>query len=53
MIMDWREMAAYHANAELHLLESSDHGLSDFAQHLGLVLAFLGLAEASSGAASR
>ena len=43
-VLDWREMARQHAGARLHLLEGSDHGLSDFADHLPAVLAFLGLA---------
>jgi uncharacterized protein len=42
-LLDWREMAARHPGAQVKLLEGSDHGLSDFEQHLPDVLGFLGL----------
>jgi predicted esterase YcpF (UPF0227 family) len=42
-LLDWREMAARYAGARLRLLEGSDHGLSDFADHLPEVLDFLQL----------
>ena len=43
-VLDWREMAARYAGAQLHLLEGGDHALSDFDAHLPLVLDFLKLA---------
>jgi uncharacterized protein len=42
-LLDWREMTARHAGAHTLLLEGSDHGLSDFEQHLPFVLNFLHL----------
>lgn len=42
-LLDWREMAARHAGAQLRLVEGSDHALSDFDDHLPALLAFLGL----------
>ncbi len=42
-LLDWREMAARYASARVVLLEGGDHALSDFAEHLGTVVAFCGL----------
>ena len=42
-VLDWREMHARYAGARIQLLEGGDHALSDFAQHLDEVCAFLGL----------
>ncbi|NLZ41240.1 MAG: esterase [Comamonadaceae bacterium] len=44
-LLDWREMAAHCAGAQILLLEGSDHALSDFAQHLPAVLRFLRLGD--------
>ena len=43
-VLDWREMVARYPQAQLRLLEGGDHGLSDFAEHLGAVTQFLQLA---------
>ena len=43
-VLDWREMHARYASANLHVLEGGDHAISDFEQHLPTVMAFLGLA---------
>jgi len=43
-VLDWTEMRARYADAQLHIVEGSDHGLSDFDQHLPVLLDFLGLA---------
>ena len=43
-VLDWREMLARYPQAQVTLLEGSDHGLSDFAQHLPAVARFLQLA---------
>jgi hypothetical protein len=48
-LLDWREMQARYLGAHLHLIDGGDHALSDFALHLPLVMAFLGLDPASSG----
>ncbi len=42
-LLDWREMAARYAGARVKLLEGSDHGLSDFDEHLPDILHFLQL----------
>jgi len=43
-VLDWREMSARYAGAQLQLLEGGDHALSDFDAHLPLILDFLALA---------
>ena len=43
-VLDWREMVARYPEAQLRLLEGGDHGLSDFADHLGAIVQFLNLA---------
>jgi predicted esterase YcpF (UPF0227 family) len=42
-LLDWREMQARYAGGSLHVLEGSDHALSDFEQQLPDVLRFLQL----------
>lgn len=42
-VLDWREMSARYAGAQLQLLEGGDHALSDFDQRMGDVLSFLDL----------
>ncbi len=42
-LLDWREMTARYAGAQVRLLEDSDHALSDFDQHIDAVLTFLDL----------
>jgi len=42
-LLDWREMSARYPGAQGRLLEGSDHGLSDFAEHLPAILRFLQL----------
>ena len=39
-LLDWREMVAAFPGARHRVLEGSDHGLSDFAEHLDEVLDF-------------
>jgi predicted esterase YcpF (UPF0227 family) len=36
-VLDWREMASRYAGCNLRLLEGSDHGLSDFDEHLPFI----------------
>ena len=43
-VLDWREMHARYATTQMRLLEGSDHGLSDFDEHLPHILRFLHLA---------
>ena len=42
-VLDWREMTARYAGANLCLLEGGDHAISNFDTHLPAVMAFLGL----------
>ncbi len=42
-VLDWREMQARYAQAQLRIVPGSDHALSDFDAHLPAVLDFLGL----------
>ena len=42
-VLDWREMQAFCAGGDIRLLDGSDHAISDFDDHIGAVLAFLGL----------
>lgn len=42
-LLDWREMSARYPGARVRLLEGSDHAISDFADHIDEVFAFLGL----------
>jgi predicted esterase YcpF (UPF0227 family) len=46
-VLDWREMQAFCAHAQVRLLPGSDHALSDFEQHLDALMDFLNLAHAS------
>jgi uncharacterized protein len=43
-VLDWREMTARYPGVTLRLLEGSDHGIADFAQHIEEVVRFLALA---------
>jgi uncharacterized protein len=45
-VLDWREMAARYAGADIELLKGGDHALSDFDKHLPAVMRFLELAPA-------
>jgi len=42
-VLDWREMTGRYPGVHLRLLEGSDHALSEFADYLDEVMAFLGL----------
>ncbi len=42
-LLDWREMSARYAGCRIRLLEGSDHALTDFDDHLGEIVGFLGL----------
>lgn len=39
-VLDWREMADWFAGCQGHVIQGSDHGISDFEQWLPQVLAF-------------
>ncbi|MEI7445585.1 MAG: YqiA/YcfP family alpha/beta fold hydrolase [Burkholderiales bacterium] len=42
-LLDWREMVAAYPGARQLVIQGSDHGLSDFGDHLDVVLAFAGV----------
>ncbi|MCW5611060.1 MAG: esterase [Rubrivivax sp.] len=42
-VLDWREMVARYPGVHLHLLEGGDHALSDFDDHLPLIIDFLSM----------
>ena len=42
-VLDWREMLSAYGQDRVRLIEGSDHGLSDFEDHLPEILEFLGL----------
>ena len=42
-VLDWREMVAPHARAKHYIIEGSDHGMSDFDAHVGVLIDFLEL----------
>jgi predicted esterase YcpF (UPF0227 family) len=39
-VLDYRTMVAHYAGARQHVIEGSDHGISEFAQYVDEVLAF-------------
>ncbi len=45
-VLDWREMAGRYPGADVCVLPGGDHAISDFAQHLGRVMGWLGLTKA-------
>lgn len=42
-VLDWREMTGRYPGARIKLLAGSDHALTDFPDHLGEAMGFLGL----------
>jgi predicted esterase YcpF (UPF0227 family) len=42
-VLSWKEMVARYPFAQLHLIEGSDHAISDFEKHFPVVQTFLGL----------
>lgn len=39
-VLDWREMVAHYPGARQHIIQGSDHGVSEFADYLEMVTAF-------------
>ncbi|WMW79465.1 YqiA/YcfP family alpha/beta fold hydrolase [Undibacterium cyanobacteriorum] len=39
-VLDWREMVAHYAGAQQFVIEGSDHGISEFADYLQMVVDF-------------
>jgi hypothetical protein len=46
-VLDWREMQAFCAGAQLRLLPGSDHAISDFGAHIDAVFDFMRLCPAA------
>ncbi|MFY8103047.1 MAG: YqiA/YcfP family alpha/beta fold hydrolase [Ramlibacter sp.] len=42
-VLDWREMTGRYPGARIRLLAGSDHAISDFPEHIGEAMGFLGL----------
>jgi predicted esterase YcpF (UPF0227 family) len=42
-VLDWREMVAHYPGARHHIIEGSDHGISEFADYADEVLTFCGV----------
>lgn len=42
-VLDWREMVAHYPDAQQTIIDGSDHGISEFADHIDNVLAFCGV----------
>ncbi|MFC0167038.1 YqiA/YcfP family alpha/beta fold hydrolase [Pseudoduganella danionis] len=42
-VLDYRDMVAHYAGAQQHIIDGSDHGISEFADYLDEVLAFCGI----------
>ncbi|ALU87605.1 YqiA/YcfP family alpha/beta fold hydrolase [Herbaspirillum rubrisubalbicans] len=42
-VLDWREMVAHYPGARQTVIQGSDHGMAEFADHLDTVLAFCGV----------
>lgn len=42
-VLDYRDMLAHYAGAQQHVIEGSDHSISEFADYLDEVLAFCGV----------
>ena len=40
-VLDWREMVSHHQGARIHLLDGSDHAVSDFDEHLPALMRWL------------
>jgi len=40
-LLDWKEMAAFYSGAKQLILEGSDHGIADYANHLPAVIEFI------------
>jgi predicted esterase YcpF (UPF0227 family) len=39
-VLDWRDMVVHYSGAKQHVIQGSDHGISEFADYVELVVAF-------------
>jgi predicted esterase YcpF (UPF0227 family) len=53
-VLDWRDMVAHYPGAQQTVIQGSDHGIAEFAEHADAVLRFCGIAPlpAAAGALS-
>lgn len=49
-VLDYRDMLAHYPGADQHLIQGSDHAISEFADYLPAVLAFCGIDSTPGGA---
>lgn len=49
-VLDWREMVGHYPQARQQVIQGSDHGISEFTEYAGAVLAFCGI-DAAAGPA--
>jgi len=49
-VLDWCEMVGHYPQARQQVIQGSDHGISEFADYAGAVLAFCGIAAAAGPA---
>jgi predicted esterase YcpF (UPF0227 family) len=47
-VLDYRDMLAHYAGAHQHVIQGSDHAVSEFEQYVDEVLAFCGIAGAQT-----
>lgn len=48
-VLDYRDMVAHYRDARQHVIQGSDHGISEFADYINEVLAFCGIDAAAGG----
>jgi uncharacterized protein len=48
-VLDWKEMQAHYPGARQHIIQGSDHGITDFADYADEVLAFCGIGNDTAG----
>ncbi|RJG05105.1 alpha/beta fold hydrolase [Noviherbaspirillum cavernae] len=52
-VLDWKEMTAHYPMARQHVIDGSDHGISEFDRYVDQVLAFCGIATGTPQQGSR
>lgn len=52
-VLDYRDMVAHYRGARQHVIQGSDHGISEFSDYINAVLAFCGVAAADTAGPAR
>ena len=52
-VLDYRDMVAHYRGARQHVIQGSDHGISEFSDYINAVLAFCGVAAAYTAGPAR